>query len=47
MKYEVIDEAISHLEQQGWVPKTVEEEWVIEKMKRAGHKQRPAPQVNR
>ncbi|HOJ97144.1 MAG TPA: NAD(+) synthase [Methanospirillum sp.] len=47
MKYDVIDAAISHLEEQGWEPRTLEEEWVVEKMQRAGHKQRPAPQVYR
>jgi NAD+ synthase len=47
MKYTVIDEAIRNLEKQGWEPKSPDEERVMEKMNRAGHKKRPAPQVKR
>lgn len=47
MTYEVIDTAIKSLEIQEWVPKTQEERIVLEKIQRAGHKQRPVPQVKR
>jgi len=47
MTYEVIDTAIKCLEIQEWVPKTQEERIVLEKIQRAGHKQRPVPQVKR
>ena len=47
MKYAVIDEAIRNLEKQGWEPKSTDEERILEKMNRAGHKQRPAFQVKR
>lgn len=47
MKYTVIDEAIRNLEKQGWEPKNPDEERVMKKMNRAGHKKRPAPQVKR
>ena len=47
MTYEVIDTAIKSLEIQEWIPKTQEERIVLEKIQRAGHKQRSVPQVKR
>lgn len=47
MKYEVIDEAITNLEKQGWGPRTAEEKIVMEKIRRAGHKKQPVPQIKR
>ena len=47
MKYAVIDVAIANLEKQGWNPNTPEEQWVLERITRAGHKQPPVPQLKR
>lgn len=47
LKYAVIDEAIVNLENRGWKPVTPEENQVLEKIQRAGHKQNPVPQVKR
>jgi len=47
MPYAVIDEAITNLEKQGWKPKSPAEQRVMEKIHRAGHKQRPAPHIKR
>ncbi|MDD1724929.1 MAG: NAD(+) synthase [Methanospirillum sp.] len=47
MSYEVIDTAIRNLENRSWIPETDDERMVLERIRKAAHKQYPALQVKR
>lgn len=47
ISYGAIDAAIRHLENRSWIPGTDDERAVLERIRRAAHKQHPVPQVKR